>query len=192
MHHVTTHHQRHGGHGRRGPHGHGRGRGPGRARRGAVAVAVLALLDERPMHGYELIAELDERTGGRWRPSPGAIYPALGRMEAAGLVTAEDTESKRVFTITDAGRRHLAEHRAVAGGSPWDPSSVPHGGDLRRAVAELIGPARQIGRFGSEAQVQRATAVLNDASRRLYRILAGTDDGLDAAPGDDTEPGAAQ
>jgi DNA-binding PadR family transcriptional regulator len=142
------------------------------------------------MHGYELIAELDERSGGRWRPSPGAIYPALGRMEAAGLVSAQDADGKRVFTISDAGRRHLAEHRSVSGESPWERSAVPRGGDLRRSVAELVGPARQIGRFGSESQVTQAVAVLADATRRLYRILADTPDAPPEADAADTPPEA--
>src|SRR5688572_17446538 len=95
----------------------GHGRGPGhhghgghRARRGAVGEAILTLLADRPMHGYELINELEERSGGRWRPSPGAIYPALGKMEHAGLITAKASPAgdkphgdKRVYSITDAG-----------------------------------------------------------------------------------------
>ena len=67
------------------PFGHGRGgRGRGRGRRPNVRNAVLALLTERPMHGYEMIQEIDSRTGGSWRPSPGSIYPTLQLLEDEG------------------------------------------------------------------------------------------------------------
>ncbi len=59
------------------------------ARRGDVRAAVLALLAERPMHGYEMIQELESRTDGMWRPSPGSIYPTLQLLEDEGLVSAE-------------------------------------------------------------------------------------------------------
>src|SRR5438067_13394684 len=83
----------------------GRRGGPGRrARRGDVRAAALALLSERPMHGYEMIQELEERTDGVWRPSPGAVYPALQLLEDQGLVTADAGAGKRLFSLTDAGR----------------------------------------------------------------------------------------
>ncbi|MCU0260635.1 MAG: PadR family transcriptional regulator [Ilumatobacteraceae bacterium] len=159
--HRTTHHGR-------GPHGHGHGRG--RARRGAVGGAILRLLDERPMHGYELIAELDARSEGRWRPSPGAIYPALGRLEEAGLIAGDELDGKRVFRLTDLGRARL--HDQAAEPAPWEAGAAPRGSELRRALAELVGPARQIGRFGSADQIERAATVLSEATRSLYQILA--------------------
>src|SRR4249919_1945395 len=83
----------------------GRRGGPGRrARRGDVRVAALALLSERPMHGYEMIQELEERTDGVWRPSPGAVYPALQLLEDQGFVTADAEAGKRLFSLTDTGR----------------------------------------------------------------------------------------
>src|SRR5512146_541265 len=82
----------------------GRRGGPGRrARRGDVRAAALALLRERPMHGYEMIQELEERTDGVWRPSPGAVYPALQLLEDQGLVTADAEAGKRLFSLTDTG-----------------------------------------------------------------------------------------
>ncbi|HTW98996.1 MAG TPA: PadR family transcriptional regulator, partial [Acidimicrobiales bacterium] len=75
------------------------GGGGGRARRGNVRAALLALLAERPMHGYEMIQELDTRTGGAWRPSPGSIYPTLQMLEDEGLVTATEVDGRRTFTI---------------------------------------------------------------------------------------------
>jgi DNA-binding PadR family transcriptional regulator len=161
----------------RGPGGHGGGH---RARRGAVADAALVLLAERPMHGYELISELEERSGGRWRPSPGAVYPSLGRLEAAGLVSsADDAEGKKTYTLTDAGRERAARVSA-ADEQPWD--RPERRGELRREVAELIGQVRQIGRFGSPSQVDGAREVLRTATRDLYQVLA-------SGPGTEDEPG---
>jgi DNA-binding PadR family transcriptional regulator len=148
---------------------------------------VLTLLDERPMHGYELITELDARSGGRWRPSPGAIYPALNRLEDAGLLVSTDEEGKRRFALTDRGRQALTQLRDEHHGepAPWDDPGTGRRGDLRRHLAELGGQARQIGRFGDADQIEQARAVLADATRRLYDILAGRGDQLatDAADG---------
>ena len=78
----------------RGRHGPGccaRNNGGRRARRGWIRAAILALLAERSMHGYEMISELSERTGGAWNPSPGAVYPALQLLADEGLIDpAED------------------------------------------------------------------------------------------------------
>src|SRR6478735_6661636 len=92
----------------RGPR-YGRGRGGPRARRGDVRAAVLALLDERPMHGYEMIKELEERTQGAWVPSPGSIYPTLQLLEDEGLIRGEESDGKRRFALTDAGKSAQAE-----------------------------------------------------------------------------------
>ena len=152
----------------RGPHGHGRHR----ARRGALGMAVVALLEERPMHGYELITVLDERSGGRWKPSPGAIYPALGKLEERGLVTATEQDGKRLYELTDEGRELAAEIGKRTEGAPWEHLDTGGHGDLRRALAELVGPARQIGRFGTATQTEAAVKILKDTTAKLYKILA--------------------
>src|SRR5688572_15264296 len=124
---------------RRGPHGHGRRR----ARRGALTNAILTLLHERPMHGYELITQLEARSGGRWKPSPGAIYPALGKLEHRGLITSTDIEGRKQYELTEEGRTiaaSLDEH----GTAPWDDEELGDHRELHRAVAELVGPSRQI------------------------------------------------
>lgn len=152
---------------------HSRG-GRHRARRGAILGAVLTLLDDRPMHGYELITELEERSAGRWRPSPGTMYPALKRMAAHDFVSSEEVDGKRQFSLTDAGRERLAELQAERGddGLPWDDDNTGGRGDLRRHIAELMGQARQIGRFGTPEQIERAAGVFETAKRSLYAILA--------------------
>src|SRR5512133_3163067 len=106
------------GHHHGGPHGPGpapidgmrrRGRhgGRGRAPRGDVRTAVLLLLAEEPMHGYQLMQAISDRTGGRWTPSPGAIYPTINQLEDEGLVTITAESGRKLVTLTDAGREHV-------------------------------------------------------------------------------------
>jgi DNA-binding PadR family transcriptional regulator len=79
---------------------------------GDLKLVILRLLDEKPRHGYDIIKELEERSGGRYTPSAGAIYPTLTMLEDLGLrVTTPEEGGKKVYQITDAGRAYLAEHR---------------------------------------------------------------------------------
>ena len=169
----------------RGPRGHGRHR----ARRGAVGAAVLTLLNEGPMHGYELINTLEERSGGRWKPSPGSIYPALHRLAHRGLISATELDDgKRSFELTDAGRERVAELETIGGPAPWDDHEIGRHGELRRAVAEMTGPARQIGKFGTAEQSEAAIAAIKEATAALYRILAdGPAESTGEADSDDSD-----
>ena len=158
------------GHHGRDRHHHGSGRG--RERRGNVRAAILALLTERPMHGYEMIKELDNRTGGVWRPSPGSVYPTLQLLEDEGLISSEEAGGRKRFTLTDAGQE---EARAAAEQAPWTEFSeetVSSGQDTREAVWGIMNALRQIGFSGDREQWQRAVEVLNETKRKLYAILA--------------------
>ena len=147
--------------------------GPGRrARRGDVRAAALALLTERPMHGYEMIQELEERTDGMWRPSPGAVYPALQLLEDQGLVTADAEAGKRLFSLTDAGREEAAK---LGDRTPWDEVTAgidPSQFKLKDALAPIAIAARQVAIDGTPAQRAAATEVLAETRRKLYAILA--------------------
>jgi DNA-binding PadR family transcriptional regulator len=156
-----------------GPWGH-RGRGRGRRGRGDVRAAILALLAERPMHGYEMIQELEARTGGVWRPSPGSVYPTLQLLEDEGLITGEEGEGRRRFTLTDAGRAEVERQ----GQAPWEQVTAgvaPAAWNLRDAIAQTAQAAWSVGAAGTEAQQARALEILNEARRRLYAILAEAD-----------------
>ena len=156
-----------------GPFGRG-GRGK-RARRGDVRAAILLLLEEEPRNGYQLMQELEERSGGVWRPSPGSIYPALSQLEDEGLVRSDESAGRRAFQLTDAGRTYLEENREALG-SPWDDvgGDVPEGViELRKLMMQLGMATMQVAQAGDEAQTAEARKVLEEARRALYRILAG-------------------
>lgn len=170
----------------RGPRGFG---GPGgfgppgfrgghrRARRGDVRAAILALLTERPMHGYEIIGELDRRTEGAWRPSPGSVYPTLQMMEEEGLLVAEEADGKRRFGLTDAG---TTEAETREGPTPWEALLDGNGPDMANlveAMGSTMQAVKQVFRVGTPAQQAQAAEILTDARRRLYEVLATDEEG---------------
>jgi DNA-binding PadR family transcriptional regulator len=163
------------GHGH-GPHrGRGRGRGERSVRRGNVRAAILALLTERPMHGYEMIKEIDTRTGGVWSPSPGSVYPTLQLLEDEGLITSEESGGRKRFTLTEAGQ---PEATAAAADAPWNEFSeetVSTGQDTKDAIFGIMNALRQIGFEGSPEQWQRAVTILQETKRKLYGLLADED-----------------
>ncbi len=152
----------------------GRGRGGGRAGRGDVRASVLALLAEQPRHGYEIITEIIERSGGAWKPSPGSVYPVLQQLQDEGLVRPEEADGRRVFHLTEAGITYVAEH-ATELTTPWQSvGGTPHEGveALFGVFKQVAAAAGQVAQAGSEAQLQAARTVLADTRRSLYRILA--------------------
>src|ERR1700751_2006666 len=115
------------------------GRGGPRARRGDVRAAVLAVLADRPMHGYEMIKEIEERSEGAWTPSAGSIYPMLQLLEDEGLIRGEDTDGKRLFPLTDEGRKEQEEKSGDV--PPWDAvrAGIPTGHlQLRGSIHQLL------------------------------------------------------
>lgn len=160
-----------------GPFGGRGGFGRGRARRGDVRAAILALLSERPMHGYEMIQELEERTEGMWRPSPGSVYPTLSLLEDEGLVEHEEDQGKRSYRLTDAGRQAAVD--ALAGRSaPWEDlgAGAPAGmAQLRKTVGQFMAAFAQVMRSGTPEQQEAAEKVVSDARRKLYLLLAEED-----------------
>ncbi len=105
---------RHGGHGWGGRHGSGGGdmmRAGRMLAQGDLRLIALALIAEQPRHGYEIIKVLEDKTQGWYSPSPGIVYPTLTYLEEAGYVTAQTEGAKKLYTITEEGRAHLAENR---------------------------------------------------------------------------------
>jgi DNA-binding PadR family transcriptional regulator len=154
-----------------GPRGGGRRGGRGRGRRGDVRAAMLKLLAERPMHGYEMIQEIAERSQNLWRPSPGSVYPTLQLLVDEGLTVATESEgSKKLFELTDEGRAAADKIETP----PWDEITEgiePGHANLRSAVAQLMGAVAQSAYTASEEQQQRIVDIVNTARREIYGIL---------------------
>jgi DNA-binding PadR family transcriptional regulator len=154
-------------------------RGP-RARRGDVRAAALLLLAEEPRNGYQIMQEIEQRSGGVWRPSPGSVYPALAQLGDEGLVRVDERDGRRTYGLTDAGRAYVQDRRddLVA---PWEEMSDSVDDDVASLLKELrqVGMAViQIGHMGAPHQVTEARDVLARARRALYALLA--DDETDA------------
>ncbi|MFF6836823.1 PadR family transcriptional regulator [Streptomyces sp. NPDC012438] len=152
--------------------GRGRGGGRGRARRGDVRASILALLKDRPMHGYEMIREIGERSDGAWKPSPGSVYPTLQLLEDEGLITSASEGGKKLFTLTDSGRAEAengpeAPWEEAGRGVDWDAVN-----EIRQAGFGLMEAFGQVWKTGSPEQREKAVAVINEARKKLYLILA--------------------
>jgi DNA-binding PadR family transcriptional regulator len=161
------------------------GRGPV-ARRGDVRTAILALLTESPMHGYQVMQELRDRSGGAWAPSAGSIYPTLQQLEDEGLVRAEERDGRRVFTLTESGR---VQATAAKPGAPWAVDRGREGADLRGLIAQVAQASVQVFQVGSPAAIAEAERILTATRRSLYQLLAGDDQQGSGEPAQ-TEPTA--
>jgi DNA-binding PadR family transcriptional regulator len=154
--------------------GGGPWRGGGRkARRGDIRTAALLLLAEEPRNGYQIMQEVEERSDGAWRPSPGSVYPALQQLEDEGLIRSEEIDGRKLFRLTDAGQAQLKD-RGDDAPAPWEQMSS----DVSDQVHELGKLAREVSfafvqvmRTGSDAQLAEARKVLAQTRRDLYRIL---------------------
>ncbi len=141
--------------------------------RGDVRTAVLALLAEKPMHGYQIIHEIEERSGGVWKPSPGSVYPTLQLLADEGLISAKESGGRKTYSLTDEGKV-VAESTAEQA-APWATPSAKGGRmstELPKAGIDLAQAIAQVGRSGNSEQAKQAVAVLEDARRKLYAILA--------------------
>jgi DNA-binding PadR family transcriptional regulator len=170
---------RHRGRGWGGPE-HWRGFGPGpfggrRAGRGDIRAAILALLGEQSMHGYQIIREIGERSEGAWTPSPGSVYPTLQQLTDEGLVRSSETDGKRVYELTDEGR---AQAESRSGALPWEEAAEDADNDLvalRDLVFQVMAATRQVAHAGSKQQLDAAQEILRGTRKSLYRLLADDD-----------------
>lgn len=155
----------------------GKGWGGGqKAGRGDVRAAILELLAEEPMHGYQIMQELSERSGGMWRPSPGSVYPTLQQLADEGLVRGEDTEGKIVYHLTDAGRERVEAQDAPPPWARFDRRPVDDGLLALKDLAIQLGAAvMQVAAAGTDEQLDQAKEILADTRSRLYQLLAEDD-----------------
>lgn len=144
-----------------------------RVGRGDVRAAVLALLADKPMHGYQIIREIEDRSGGSWKPSPGSVYPTLQLLADEGLISAQESDGRKTYSLTEAGRA-IADADADRS-VPWESTSGrdnTRAGALPKAGIDLAQAVAQVGRTGSPEQVKQAVEVLEESRRKLYSILA--------------------
>ena len=161
----------------------GAGQGKPRAGRGDVRSAILALLAEGPRHGYQIIQEIAERSGGAWRASPGSVYPSLAALQDEGLVDDEKIEGRRVYSLTEAGRTHVAE-RGEELAAVFAPYAAPSDGgrdeDYGRLMFSVGAAAVEVARTGTPAQMAAARRLLAQVRHDLYGLLAVPDEDDDA------------
>lgn len=185
-----------------GPFGFGRGGGPGgprgrgrRARRGDIRTAALLLLAEEPRNGYQIMQEVQERSGGIWSPSPGSVYPALAQLEDEGLIRTEESDGRKLYAITDDGRA-VVDARGAGQAAPWEQTGEGAGGrhELGKTMREVAHAFAQVMHTGSEGQISKAAGVLATTRRDLYRVLADGDvdvaGGQAGSAGENTDTGA--
>jgi DNA-binding PadR family transcriptional regulator len=184
-----------GGPGGRGPGGPGGPRRP-KASRGDVRATILALLNEGPRTGYQIMSEAEERSRGAWRPSPGAVYPALQLLADEGLVIGDEAGGRRTYRLTEAGQQYVTANPEMARGA-WESMAGTDEfgpGDLPRLFGEAarLGAAiAQLAHAGTPDQIRAAERLIKRTRREMYEVLAGDDDTEDEADGQD-EPGRAR
>ncbi len=174
-----------------GPPGSPGGPRGAKAARGDVRAAILALLREGPRTGYQIMSEIEERSAGAWRPSPGAVYPALSQLADEGLIVGEESGGRRTFSLTDTGRDYVEQNPEKARGA-WESQTQQEAWqlpDLFAEAAQLAGGIVQVAQAGTAEQVRAAEQLLERTRRRLYQILADDDGDADADdPGEADEP----
>jgi DNA-binding PadR family transcriptional regulator len=194
--------RRHGPFGHGGPFGHHeRHRFFGR---GDVKYALLELLRERPMHGYEMIKALEEKSGGFYTPSAGTIYPTLQLLEDRGLVTVSEAEGKKVYSITDAGRAFLEEQQKNTeefAGPPWargfrgykDFRGNPEAQALKSEAAEVARLFAIAARssFNRPEQLAQLRNIIEGTRKELTELIYGSETTGTGETGETPETGQA-
>jgi DNA-binding PadR family transcriptional regulator len=145
-----------------------------RMRRGDVRAAILVLLAGEGRNGYQLMQEIEERSGGTWRPSPGSVYPALQLLEDERLIANDEGSGGRIYALTSQGKAYVKEH-ADEIAAPWEALSNAAGDvfvEMMSLFHQLGAAAMQVVQAGNAAQIAKARKVLVATRRSLYQILA--------------------
>jgi DNA-binding PadR family transcriptional regulator len=149
-----------------------------RARRGNVRSAILTLLSEQAMNGYQIMQAIEQRSNGAWKPSSGSIYPTLQQLEDEGLVETEEAkpgqQGSKTFKLTAKGKRYVDDNREELE-ADWLPGEEPASDprwELMNLYRQIAGAAAQVATSGTPKQIDDAKQLLTDLRRGLYRILA--------------------
>ena len=140
---------------------------------GDLKLVILRLLDEKPRHGYEIIKELEERSGGRYAPSPGTVYPTLTMLEEMGCASSVEEGGRKVYAITEEGRKHLGENQTTVDDvfERLQELGASIFGDAVRPAHEAMG---ELGRAYWQATMRRpaSTETVTKAAEILRRAAA--------------------
>lgn len=143
-----------------------------RMRKGDVRSAVLRLLNESPMHGYQIIHEIESRSGGAWKPSPGSVYPTLQLLVDEGLLESKETKGRRTYSLTATGKDVAAAEAESP--APWDTGfDRPTGprGTLALSGMKLAKAAAEVARVGTPEHMEKATKLIDEATKKLSSIV---------------------
>jgi DNA-binding PadR family transcriptional regulator len=156
-------------------------RGPGFRffERGGIKFAILEHLKEKPRHGYDIIRDMEDRSGGFYSPSPGAIYPTLQALEDQDLVSSSTEDGKKVYTITTAGLAFLEEHQERARGhrerfeAHCGPGPQGEGWSAVEAIRDSLSEFKRAARrtAGDPARLKEIGDVLEEAADKIRNIL---------------------
>jgi len=150
---------------------------PGPFQRGSLKYVILELIKEKPRHGYEIIRTLEERAHGFYAPSPGAVYPTLQMLEEMGYVTSAQQDGKKLYTITDEGRRFLDERKDLAEDIEdhfrlhWRVESVKELGETMREFARFGQVFGRRMRHADAEKVKRVREVISRSIKEIEAIL---------------------
>jgi DNA-binding PadR family transcriptional regulator len=147
-------------------HGH-------RAGRGDLEPIILRLLSEKPMHGYEIIRTLEERSHGFWRPSPGSVYPILQFLEEQDLVMSQEQSGKKVYAITTKGREQAEEVMKPHSTNPF--SERLRAGlrfrDMKESIRESVHYLREVAIHGDDSQIKAVKNIIQKAHDELRTVV---------------------
>jgi DNA-binding PadR family transcriptional regulator len=152
------------------------GRGGFRAKRGLLEPTILAVLVEGDMHGYEIIATIEKKSEGLWKPSPGSVYPILEKATLKGLVKVSEDGDKKVYSLTSDGHK-IADKAAKRLEEFWKRASKKAGSNRAKGAKmfQIIERLKDIENNGSDTQKEQAHQAVADFIDKLDAILGGNE-----------------
>lgn len=143
------------------------------AKRGDISPIILSVLTEKPMHGYEIMQILEDKSHGMWRPSPGSVYPTLQLLEEQDFVKSQDKEGKKIYSITEKGRKE-AKEKVTAGPWEWSKADVEKMVGLKAVGKDIFKSIHQIVKTGNSDEIEKTTKILQETADKLVKVVAGT------------------